>query len=214
MFSAFALAINNISREFKPIVPKQIRTPKPPPPLRDKVCVSCGKPFQTRSHNGATCSVECRKAEKKARRNSSRVLKLRTANCVICGTEFSSSVVNKMTCGDDCAKAYARSQYAVHSKRRHDKLVERLLAEQVAAVKAENDALPKRRYETMAMKFEAHVATVKAEHDACPKRNCVLCGKEYPVKLRAQHQKYCGTRCQTRSSKARERQKAKEAKHD
>lgn len=71
-----------------------------------KVCLICGKLFQSEAHNARYCSREC-KLEVKRRRNKAAggPLKPLIRECEYCGKSFETRVANKKYCSQECYRS-------------------------------------------------------------------------------------------------------------
>lgn len=95
--------------------------------MNDKVCVICGKTFQSYRPNAMTCSYECRK-EMIKRNHAEKVKRLEYTFrkvCPTCGNEFMGRTSSQIYCSDECRfKGALKKRTAPKPKRTMDKIRE------------------------------------------------------------------------------------------
>ncbi len=73
----------------------------------NKICVICGKSFETDVHNKSVCSTHCqimlqRAYNLKSYHKRAAAKKIRFKTCIVCGKSFEPVKGNQVICSDDC----------------------------------------------------------------------------------------------------------------
>ena len=88
--------------------------------MLEKICVICGKEFQTHIANKITCSSECSSKRAKNLKQARCGVKTHEKTCVICGKEFQTNQPTKKTCSPECRYQYNLNFMRENRRKKHE----------------------------------------------------------------------------------------------